>query len=313
MATYTITGGSGTLGTALTLRLLSEGHKVRTISRNESKIESLIAAVPSGCRSRLSTLVGDVRDEKRVKRAIEGADFVIHAAAMKRIDLCAYDPHQAVGTNIDGTVAVADAVIATPTVQRASFVSSDKASAASTLYGSTKFCAERVWLASNRYCPASPKFVAVRYGNVFGSSGSVVHAFIACSKLGRLSITDARCTRFHVTISQAVQFVLDTLTAGRPGSVFVPKLPAFRVVDLAAAIAPKAEIEFVGLRPGEKIHETMVSTDESCCAVGTKGGYILDPEHPQAVTQFEYSSGNATWRLTREDLFNVVQEWLRSS
>lgn len=319
--TFLITGGTGTIGTALTRELLTQGHKVRAFARNEHSHERLISLIDSSARDRLSNLIGDVRDRSRMMLACQGADIVIHAAAMKIIPRCEYDPQEAIRTNVNGTENVADAVLACD-VSKAIFVSSDKARAPCTHYGATKLVAERAWLASNVYWGGRPhRFAAVVYGNVFGSRGSALHAFRAQAKLGKIQITDKRCTRFHITIDQAVALILRACRDAEPGEIWVPKLPAYKVTDLAEAIAPAMEQEIIGLRPSEKVHELLVTEDESAYAREEKGHYIVTPNHAVGKGGWDYHSGRTTWRLGVEALREEIKTfdkaentaWLRSS
>jgi len=300
MSIYLVTGGTGTLGTALALELLARGHKVRAYARNEHRHEDLERRAPEAARSRLSCLVGDVRDAGRLRRAAEGADTLIHAAAMKIIPRCEYDPMEAVKTNVVGTMNAIEAAIDS-SLQTAVLVSTDKAVAPANLYGATKLLAERMWLHANRYCGAKPgKFMAVRYGNVAGSAGSVWHVFRRAN--GTLPITDATMTRFHIRIEQAVALVLRAAEEARAGELWVPKLPSYQLGDLAQALAPRAQVQIIGRRPGEKIHESMISPEESCYAVEADDHYVLTPGVTRGPGGWSYHSGANEWRLTREQI-----------
>ena len=307
---YCITGGSGSLGTALVHTLLAQGHKVRAISRNEHRIAALEQSVPQDMRSRLSCFVGDVRDRYRLWRAFAGADYVIHAAALKHVGRCEYDPSEAIQTNIVGTQAVADACLDTG-VKRAVFISSDKACSPHNLYGMTKACGERLWLNCNRYSAGiGTGFVAVRYGNVWGSNGSVIRKWGEQSN-GTLMLTEPECTRFHLRLGNAVDLVLSVLRGGERGSLYVPILPSYRLRDLAEAFAPDRAREVIGLQPGEKLHECMVNEHEAAHAVKEEGRIRIDPALKGDGVQ-EYTSGRNTWRLNVEQLREEIT-WLKSS
>lgn len=305
---FCITGGSGTLGTALTHHLLSQGHKVRTLSRNEHKISALESSIPAEHRTRFSALCGDVRDRYRLHSAFARCDYVIHAAALKGVGRCEYDPDEAIKTNIDGTSLVAEACRVTG-VKRAVFISSDKAPAAANLYGMTKAVGERLWLASNRYSAGvGTQFLAVRYGNIFGSAGSVIWKWLESK--GTITITDPQCTRFHFKLPDAVRFVLSVLETGETGSLYVPQLPSYRLRDLASCFAGKREV--IGLQPGEKLHECMVTEQEAAHATLVPDAlwYRIDPAMAGDGNVNEYTSGRNTWRLSVEELRKEIA-WLR--
>ena len=314
MSVFLITGGTGSLGTALTKLLLSQGHKVRVLARNEHSHERLEKAQSEAERGRLSCLVGAVEDASRLARAAAGCDYVIHAAAAKVIPLCEYNPVQAVNTNILGTINVLNACIDAG-VKKAVLVSTDKASSPATLYGGTKFVAERLWLNANRYSAGKePHFSAVRYGNVFASQGSVIHAFVKQAQYGALEITDPNCTRFHIKLDQAVAFVLDALHRAGPGELWVPRLPSYRLGDFAHAFRIaydlKRQPNITGLRLSEKLHESMISSDEWPSLKAEEDlHYTLEPGVIHRAERREYSSGMNTWRLGVEALTEEIREW----
>lgn len=308
MLVYGLTGGTGTLGTALTLRLLSDGHRVRAIARGEAGHERLEAAVPFEHRARLSSIVADVRDRGRIRMALDGCDVVIHAAAMKRIPLCEYNPQESVATNVDGTRNVAEAVVDLD-VSRACFISSDKARAPVTHYGSCKLAAERLWLGSNVLRGSRPHpFFGVAYGNVFGSAGSILHTFRAQARTGGpVKLTDSRCTRFNITLSQAVDFVLAACRDAEPGTLWIPRLPSYRVTDFARAVAPAVETVVTGLRANEKVHEVLVSEDEARSTRAVNGHYEMRPGHCYDDHVSEYHSGRNPWFLGVDELRNLAE------
>lgn len=316
-ATYAITGASGSLGTALTHHLLSEGHKVRGISRNEHRMTALLQSIPPHLQDSFSPLCGDVRNRLRLARAFSRCDYVIHAAAMKDVTRCEYDPQEAIDTNINGTQNVADACIDVG-VKRAVFISSDKACSPHNLYGMTKATGERLWLASNRYSAGvGTEFVAVRYGNVWGSNGSVIRKWTALRSSGqaseRLHITDPECTRFHLRLDGAVSLVLSALRDAPLGSLCVPVLPSYRLKDLAEAFQNGSQVEtqVIGLRPGEKLHEMMVNEHEAHHAVMESGRIRIDPAIDGSGVR-EYTSGANEWRLSVEELRGEIA-WLKGA
>ena len=312
--TYAITGATGSLGTALTHHLLAQGHKVRAIARNQHGHEKLERSLPLDQRGRLSCLVGDILDKDRLTLAFDGADYVIHAAAAKVIPLCEYSPIEAIRTNIDGMINAALASVACQSVKRAVFVSSDKAASPANSYGASKLLGERVWLRSNSYIPASPKFVAVRYANVFGSSGSVMLIWREQAAAGKkLTVTDPSATRFHLQMADAVALVLRVLHHAAPGELWVPKLPTYNVGDLARVVADGAPIDVTGIRPGEKIHETMVTEHESLDARDEGDHYVLTPGIHQSGGGWTFHSGTPVLRMSRERLREEVAQWERSS
>ena len=308
---YVLTGGTGTLGTILTKTLLAQGHFVRALARNEQGHLKLIQSIPQEHAPRLSNFVGDVRDKERLERAFAGADYCIHAAAMKVIPLCAYNPADSIKTNVLGCMNVVNACLDNG-IKRAVFVSSDKACHPSTLYGAQKLVAEQLWLASNRYCGAAGGiFTVVRYGNVFGSNGSILTTFKNQAERGEVTLTDERCTRFHLKLDHAVELVLQALHKLTPGELLIPKLPSYRLLDIVDVIAPKAKRTVIGLRATEKIHESMISEDESEWSqdMGRDAHFIINP-NKHIGKRFDYNSGSNTWFLSKADLEKDYHEWL---
>ena len=309
-----ITGGSGSLGTALSFRLVNDGYRVRTLSRSESGRAKLLTATQrEPYKSSVSVLAGDVRDISRLELAMRGVDTVIHAAALKRIDMCENDPIEAIEVNVNGTRNVIQACLRGD-VRKAVLISTDKACGPSTHYGATKLAAERAWLAANRYSRGDgPAFVALRYGNVFGSAGSVIHAFKEQERGGLLSITDERATRFNITMDHAVTIVRSAMNDGEAGDLFIPKLPAYRLLDLVHAYCDEKLFgikSYVasGLRPAEKLHESLISLDESeSIAAETSGGYILHPNKThQDSKRFAYTSESGPF-LVADELRGLIR------
>jgi UDP-N-acetylglucosamine 4,6-dehydratase len=278
--TVLVTGGTGSFGTKL-LEVLLERHEpeaIRVYSRDELKQSELRRRFVDD-DDRIRCLIGDVRDLSRLSRAMRGVDVVVHAAALKQVPACEYNPFEAVQTNVVGAENVVSAAIDND-VPLTIALSSDKAVNPVNLYGATKLCAEKIVTQGNTYSGHSAaRFASVRYGNVVGSRGSVIPLFKAQAPTGVLTITDERMTRFWITLQQAVDFVLNSLGRMGGGEIFVPRIPSMRVVDMAQALAPDAEHRIVGIRPGEKLHEVLLTEDEARHALETESGFVILPEH----------------------------------
>jgi UDP-N-acetylglucosamine 4,6-dehydratase len=277
-ASVLITGGTGSLGNSLVEYLLNE-TKVRRIaifSRDELKQQKM--KIHFNNNSRLRWFIGDIRDLARLKRAFHGVDFVIHAAALKQVDTGEYNPMEFIKTNILGSQNVIDAAIDAG-VRRVVALSTDKASSPVNLYGATKLTADKLFTAANNYSYTyGTSFCVVRYGNVMGSRGSVIPLFRELAlKSKPLPITDLRMTRFWISIEAATQFVIDSLSMMTGGELYVPRIPSMKIVDLARAISPNSELFEIGLRPGEKLHEEMISVDDSNRTVLFNDRYIVMP------------------------------------
>jgi len=318
--TILITGGTGSFGTRFIERLLGEEHPPRTIrifSRDELKQWNLQRRFADD--DRLRYLIGDVRDRDRLVRATRGVDMIVHAAALKHVPVCEYNPFEAVQTNIHGAENVVHAAIENdvPTTVN---LSTDKAVNPVNLYGATKLAAEKIVNQGNAYAADSPaRFSSVRYGNVVGSRGSVVPLFKQQAATGVITITDERMTRFWITLDQAVQFVVDSASRMGGGETFIPRIPSMRVTDMAAALAPDAEIKIIGIRPGEKLHELLVTEDESRHAYETDNGFVIMPEYASWPLQapanaralpggFEYSSGDNDQWLDVDELRGMTAD-----
>jgi len=277
-ASVLITGGTGSLGKALAEYLLAES-KVRRIaifSRDELKQHQLRIQFQDD--PRLRWFLGDVRDLDRLKRAFHGVDYVIHAAALKQVDTGEYNPIEFIKTNVLGSQNVIDASIDAG-VKRIVALSTDKASSPINLYGATKLTADKLFIAANNYSFAYETiFSVVRYGNVMGSRGSVIPFFQEIAAQGKpLPITDLRMTRFWISIESAVKFVIDSLEIMTGGELYVPRIPSMKIVDLAHAVDPNAELEEIGMRPGEKLHEEMISADDSRRTIILENRYVVTP------------------------------------
>jgi len=289
-ATILLTGGTGSFGKAF-IRQLTDAWSdvaIRVYSRDELKQSELRAEYGD---KQLRYLIGDVRDRERIYRATQGVDFVVHAAAMKQVPACEYNPFEAVRTNVLGAQHVVDAAIDSG-VEKVVALSTDKAVNPVNLYGATKLCAEKIIVQGNAYAAQSrTRLSCVRYGNVLGSRGSVVPHFRAQAAAGGLTITDERMTRFWITLPEAVDLVLFALEHAAGGEVVVPKIPSMHVIDLAEAIAPGVPRRVIGIRPGEKLHEFLVTADESRHTVETDEAYVVLPEHPWWDSPPRWTSG----------------------
>jgi UDP-N-acetylglucosamine 4,6-dehydratase len=264
--------------------------------------------------------IGDVRDKDRLHRAFRGVDYIIHAAAMKQVPAAEYNPFEAVKTNILGAENIINAAIDTG-VKKVIALSTDKAANPINLYGATKLCSDKLFIAGNSYVGRENTiFSVVRYGNVVGSRGSVIPFFLKQKETGVLPITDPRMTRFWITLEQGVNFVLECIENMVGGELFVPRIPSMNIMDLAKAIAPECRTEIIGIRPGEKLHEVMVPRDEARMTLEFDKYYIIQPEFrfferrfnnktvKQVPDDFEYSSDNNTWWLTIEELRKMIQQ-----
>ena len=275
--TVLVTGGTGSFGKKFTKILLAEKNpqKIIIFSRDELKQHEMRVAGYND--PRLRYFIGDVRDRDRLLRAMHGVDIVVHAAALKQVPACEYNPMEAIKTNIQGTSNVAEAALDAG-VKKVLALSTDKAVSPANLYGGTKLVAEKLIVQSNNYAAGrATRYACVRYGNVVGSRGSVVPLFLKLRSSGKITVTDERMTRFWLSLEQGVQFVINCIEQMEGGEVFVPKIPSTTVVDLAKAIAPDAEIEIIGIRPGEKLHEDLLSVDEARHSVELDTMFVVQP------------------------------------
>ena len=257
-----ITGGTGSFGKAFVTRVLEDDEvtKLVVFSRDELKQFEMAEKINS---PKLRYFLGDVRDYQRLLRATDGIDVIVHAAAMKQIPASEYNPMEAIKTNVIGAENIVNASIENG-IQRVVALSTDKAANPANLYGATKLCSDKLMIAGNVLAGARPtRFSAVRYGNVLGSRGSVIPFFLDKAKTGSIPITDERMTRFWLTIQEGVQFVLDSFERMHGGEIFVPKIPSFKVTDVARVVCPGIPTHVVGIRPGEKLHEVMITEDDS--------------------------------------------------
>lgn len=312
-----ITGGTGSFGKKFVKKVLALGvKKIIVFSRDELKQYEMKQEFRD---ERIRFFIGDVRDKDRLYRAFDGVDIVIHAAAMKHVDACEYNPFEAVKTNIHGAQNIIEAAIDRG-VEKVIALSTDKACAPVNLYGATKLASDKLFVAANAYVGDKKTcFAVVRYGNVVGSRGSVVPFFKKIKETGVIPITDERMTRFWITLDQGVQFVLDNLERMQGGEIFVPKIPSMSIMDLAKAIAPECEINIVGIRPGEKLHEAMIMEDDARHTLEFSEYYVIQPEtnwwpkenrvgSKPLDENFRYVSNENPHWLTVEELRHLVKE-----
>lgn len=314
-----VTGGTGSFGKKFIEVMLKEftPSKLIVFSRDEQKQHEMRQRGFSD--DKLRYFIGDVRDYERLRRAFDGVDYVVHAAALKQVPACEYNPMEAVKTNILGSSNVIDAALDT-NVHRVVALSTDKAVSPINLYGATKLAAEKLFVQSNAYAGGKKtRFSCVRYGNVVGSRGSVVPLFIHQREKGVITVTDKRMTRFWISLEQGVRFVIRCLEQMHGGEVFVPKIPSMTVSDLAKALAPKAKIKYIGIRPGEKLHEALISEDEARTVVELDDMYVVQPAEAfwfghewsdmgkRLPDDFRYVSNlNDVW-LTVEQIQDILQ------
>lgn len=312
--TILVTGATGSFGQAFIAGFLKQRRFkgiIRVYSRDEYKQHLLDKKFNSDRRLRF--FVGDVRELSRLKRAMEGVEIVVHAAALKRVPALEYNPFEAVKTNILGTENVIDAAIDTG-IKKTMLISSDKAVNPVNLYGATKLIAEKLFIQGNSYKGDRPiSFSVVRYGNVAASRGSVIPHFTEQAKKNLLTVTDERMTRFWITLPEGVKFVIDCFDKMRGGEIFVPKIPSFKIIELARVLAPKTKIKITGIRPGEKIHELLIGQDEARHTKDMGDYFVIEPEFrwwtennikngTALDDSFYYSSENNPHWLTKEDL-----------
>src|SRR5271167_1935544 len=275
-----VTGGTGSFGKKFVEIMLRDYRPQRLVVFSRDELKQHEMRTSGFDHPSLRYFIGDVRDATRLERAFAGVTVVVHAAALKQVPACEYNPFEAIQTNIMGGRNVIDAAI-NQGVRRVLALSTDKAVNPVNLYGATKLCAEKVFVQANAYAGAQDsRFSCARYGNVVGSRGSVIPVFQQQRQRGRITLTDPRMTRFWLTLEQGVRFVVSCIEQMHGGEIFVPKIPSMRMIDLAEAIAPGCEIETIGIRPGEKLHEVLVSEDEARNTLEVADRYIIQPAHP---------------------------------
>ncbi len=324
-----ITGGTGSFGQKFVETLFKQNPQVERVvifSRDELKQFEMSQRFPHRKFPQIRFFLGDVRDKDRVKRALEGIDIVIHAAALKQVPAAEYNPFEFIKTNVLGAQNIVDACFDMD-VKKVIALSTDKAAAPINLYGATKLCSDKLFVAANNMKGKRDiKFSVVRYGNVLGSRGSVIPYFLKKKKEGKtIPITDHRMTRFSITLQEGVAFVMKALDVMQGGEIFVPKIPSIRITDLAEAIAPELPQEIVGIRPGEKIHEEMVTETDGPNTLEFNEYYtilpLVDPNSCQQVTNnsegkccpsgFKYNSGNNSDWLSVEKIREQVEAFVK--
>lgn len=320
-----ITGGTGSLGKELTKTILKKWPDVKRLviySRDEQKQYQMAQEYPVDQYPAMRYFIGDVRDPERLKRAFMGIDYVIHAAAMKHVHIAEYNPDECVKTNVGGAENVIMAALDSA-VTRVVALSTDKACAPINLYGATKLTSDKLFIAANNIKGHKDiKFSVVRYGNVMGSNGSVIPFFLKKKKEGVLPITDPKMTRFNISLSAGVDIVLHALETAWGGELFVPKIPSYRITDVAEAIGPECELRIDGIRPGEKIHEEMISSSDSFTTYDLGKYYVILPQVPfwnlsdyirffnakRVPEGFNYSSGeNTEWESVESLRRSIVE------
>ena len=320
-----ITGGTGSLGKALTSYILNHHpnlKKLVILSRDEQKQFQMAQEFSEKSFPQIRYLLGDVRDQDRLVRAFQGIDIVIHAAAMKHVHLAEYNPDECIKTNIGGAQNVIHAALQT-SVSNVVALSTDKACAPINLYGATKLTSDKLFVAANNITGNNPiKFSVVRYGNVMGSNGSVIPFFIKKRTEGKLPITDASMTRFNISLQGGVDMVMHAIEHSWGGEIFIPKIPSYKITDVAKAIDPNCKLEIVGIRPGEKIHEEMITSSDAFNTYDLGKYYTILPSAPyfslhefvakfkaqKVPTGFNYNSGtNSEWE-TVDSLRALIKE-----
>jgi UDP-N-acetylglucosamine 4,6-dehydratase len=315
-----VTGATGSFGKAFLGHALANLDPQRIVVFSRDELKQYEVRQMFGDDPRLRFFIGDIRDRDRLARAMHGVDHVVHAAALKQVDTAEYNPSEYVATNINGSQNVIDAAI-NAGVQKVVALSTDKASSPINLYGATKLVADKLFIAGNHYAATHPtRFAVVRYGNVMGSRGSVVPFFRKLDAEGKsLPVTDKRMTRFWITLDAAVRFVVDSFEVMQGGELFVPRIPSMRILDLVEAVAPDAPTHEMGMRPGEKLHEEMIASDDSRRTLRFPDRYVVQPvvaswgyrtpEGGQPVPDgFNYRSDNNDLWLEVDEMRELLRE-----
>jgi UDP-N-acetylglucosamine 4,6-dehydratase len=319
-----VTGGTGSFGRSFVKALLEryEPRRVIVYSRDELKQYEMALELPVAKYPALRYFIGDVRDSSRLEMAMRGVDIVIHAAALKQVPTAEYNPFECIATNVHGAENVVNASIRAG-VKRVVALSTDKAANPINLYGASKLASDKIFIAANHLAGADGcRFGVVRYGNVIGSRGSVIPLFrrLVAEGAQELPITDERMTRFLITLQQGVNFVLSSMSLMRGGEIFVPKIPSMKMTDLAAAIAPKLKTKVIGIRPGEKLHEVMITEEDAWTTYELPDRYVIEPSHihweakrpmipdsKRVAEGFRYDSRNNSEWMPAESLTRILQ------
>ncbi|MCX8084809.1 MAG: UDP-N-acetylglucosamine 4,6-dehydratase (inverting) [Calditerrivibrio sp.] len=315
-----ITGGTGSFGKAFVKYILKHYEPKRVIIFSRDEFKQYEMAQEFNNDKRLRFFLGDIRDKDRLYRAFYGVDYVVHAAALKQVPAAEYNPFEFIKTNILGAQNIIEACIDN-NVKKVVALSTDKAAIPINLYGATKLCSDKLFVAGNSYAGGRvTKFAVVRYGNVLGSRGSVLPLFLKQKEEGVVTITHRDMTRFWITLPQAVELVLKAFRLMTGGEIFVPKIPSMKMIDFATAIAPEAEIREIGIRPGEKMHEVMIPEDDARHTREYSDHFRIIPEFlnweapkefgnggKKLPDGFSYRSDNNTWWLTKEELLNIIE------
>jgi len=308
---FLLTGGTGSLGTALIqfLQTNYEPKGIRVYSRSELNQHKLYEKLKrEGIEKNVSFLIGDIRNLQRLELAMKGVDIVINTAAMKRIDTCDVNPLECINTNVAGVQNVIHAAMAN-NVHKVVQISTDKAVYPTTLYGSSKKCAEDLISNANVYAPDRfPMFSSIRYGNVFGSNGSVIQLFKEQARSGLLTITDQRMTRFWITLPKVAQFIISCIEEMTGGEIFIPKMPSMTVAEIAKTICPEASLKTIGIRGMEKLHECLLTKEESRYMDSDRTKFIIYQTIQNNLEDWSYTSDKNTWQLTRDELRTMIQE-----
>lgn len=324
-----VTGGTGSFGKKFIETILNEYPDIKRVvvySRDELKQFEMSQVFSNSKYPQIRYFIGDVRDGDRLKRACEGVDYIIHAAALKQVPAAEYNPMECIKTNIFGAENIINAALDCG-VTKVVALSTDKAAAPINLYGATKLCSDKLFVAANNMKGSRDlSFSVVRYGNVMGSRGSVIPFFMNKRSEGELPITDANMTRFNITLEEGVDMVMYALQGAWGGEIFVPKIPSYKITDVATAIGPKCEQKIVGIRPGEKLHEEMITSSDSLNTLDCGKYYVIIPSHPnwdkeeymkkfsaKYVAQgFQYNSGENTEWVNVEEIRSLIKEYVYS-